>query len=82
MDCQRAHGPSAEEYRESDVLALLLDSRSPSMWSMSELGRELGDLAAADAVTGLCAAGLVHRFDDFVFASRSATHFSRLSEGP
>jgi hypothetical protein len=73
---------SADENREGDVLALLLDARLPWLWSMAELARELGgDLPAADAVTGLHAAGLVHRCDEFVFASRAAAHFSRLSGG-
>jgi hypothetical protein len=82
MDRQCSAPAHIDENREGDVLALLLDPHSPWIWSTQELGRELGgELRAADAVTGLYAAGLVHRCGDFVFASRAAAHFSRLSDG-
>jgi hypothetical protein len=71
-----------EEHRESAILTLLLDPRGPWLWSMQELGRELGDATdAADAVARLHAAGLVHRCHEFVFATRSASHFAWLIGG-
>jgi hypothetical protein len=83
MPDEAASNLSGDEHREGDALALLLDPRLPWLWSMAELARELGgDLLAADAVTGLYVAGLVHRCGEFVFASRAAVHLSRLSGWP
>jgi predicted transcriptional regulator len=67
---------------EFGVLALLLDPDSPGPWTVGELAREVGcDLAAADAVARLDAAGLVHRNGELVFASRPATRFGQLMRG-
>jgi len=61
------------------VLALLLEPGGPAQWSLAELAREVGcELAAAEAVVRLHAAGLVHRCQGFVFASRAASRFSQL----
>jgi hypothetical protein len=82
VDSEPARDAGIDENREGDVLALLLDPRLPPLWSMSELARELGsELRAADAITGLHAAGLVHRCGEFVSASRAAAHFRRLLGG-
>jgi hypothetical protein len=71
-----------EENRELAVLTLLLDPRTPWLWSIEELARELGgELDADDAVASLHAAGLVHRCNEFVFATRAAARFSRLVGG-
>ena len=71
-----------EENSELTVLTLLLDARTPWVWSIEELARELGsELDAHDAVASLRAAGLVHRCNDFVFATRAAARFSRLVGG-
>lgn len=79
---EQAAGNDREEHSEGVVLTLLLDPDLPWLWSMDELGRELGDaVRAEDAVAGLHAAGLVHRCGEFVFATRSAAHFSRLVGG-
>jgi hypothetical protein len=75
-------GNDREEHLENVVLALLLDPHLPVLWSIDELARQLGDATdAADAVAHLRAAGLVHRCQDFVFATRAAAHFSRLIGG-
>lgn len=61
------------------VLALLLDPDWPGQWSLAELAREVGcELAAADAVVSLRAAGLVHQAGEFVFAARPAVRFCQL----
>jgi hypothetical protein len=71
-----------EENRELAVLSTLLDPRTPWLWSIEELARELGgELDADDAVASLHAAGLVHRCNEFVFATRAAARFSRLVGG-
>jgi hypothetical protein len=65
---------------ERVVLALLLDPHCPGPWSVAELGRELGcELAAADAVVGLHATGLVHRVHELVFVTRAAARFHQLT---
>lgn len=63
------------------VLDLLLSTTAaPAVWSQTEIARALGcELAAADAVMGLHAAGLVHRFEEFVFATRAALRFDALA---
>jgi hypothetical protein len=65
---------------EAVVLDLLINGENRLPWSLHELALELGDpLAAADAVAGLQAAGLVHRLrDDFVFATRAALRGNQL----
>jgi hypothetical protein len=61
------------------VLALLLDPECRGPWSMQDLAREVGcELAAADAVVGLHAAGLAHRCEGLVFPSRAASRFCQL----
>jgi hypothetical protein len=71
-----------EQHSELVVLTLLLDGSGPWLWSLDELARELGeDLRTADAVASLCAAGLVHRCEQFVFATRASRRFSYLLGG-
>ncbi len=70
-----------QESIERIVLALLLDPGSHGPWTAHELGRELGDeVAAADAVASLHAAGLVHLCRQLVFPSRSAARCFELVE--
>jgi hypothetical protein len=58
---------------ERSVLELLLDPDVPGPWSVHELGVALGsEVRAADSIMALHAAGLVHRLDEFVFATRAA----------
>jgi hypothetical protein len=48
-------------------------------WSVREIAQALrSELAAEDAVVGLHASGLVHRFSEFVFPTRSAARFNQL----
>lgn len=55
------------------ILDLLLDEDWQRPWSEQEIARELEDpVGAADCVARLGRAGLVHRLDGFVFASRAA----------
>ena len=73
--------PSAE-HSELVVLTLLLDDTTPAVWSIQELASELCDpLGATDAVASLHGARLVHRCEQFVFATRAAWRFSRLIGG-
>lgn len=60
-----------EDQEDAGVLELLM--HEPLPWSLDEIARELGDrVVATDAVARLYAAGLVHRFGEFVFATRAA----------
>jgi hypothetical protein len=71
-----------DEHSELVVLTLLLDDSTPWLWSLEELARELEDeLQATDAVASLHRAGLVHRAQQFVFATCAAARFSRLIGG-
>ncbi len=69
-----------EDRADASVLLLLLDETHP-VWHVEEIGREIGDaLAATDAIARLHASGLVHRIEQFVLATRSARHSSRIVE--
>ena len=69
------------------LLGLLLEDH-PGLWTLAELDRSLRPSTDAasnavdveDAVEDLYAAGLVHRFDRFVFASRAAHAAQLLAE--
>ncbi len=64
---------------EHVVLTLLLTSDPPGPWSVQEIAQAVGsEIAAADALVGLHAAGLVHRCHEFVFPTRPAARFSQL----
>ena len=61
------------------VLCVLLVPAGSGLCSMSELAVAVGDPdAAALAVEGLHATGLVHRLGEFVFATRPAVRFHEL----
>jgi predicted transcriptional regulator len=64
------------------VLDLLVNEANQRPWSERELALELGNAsAAADAITNLRAAGLIHRTSDgFVFAARAAIRYSELTQ--
>jgi hypothetical protein len=68
---------------QKTVLLMLFEDRVP--WTLDELGRELKnqlDAAdAADAVSALTGAGLVHRLGDFVIPTRAARRSDELYEG-
>lgn len=50
------------------------------IWAVEEIAREMRDpIAATDGLNRLTAAGLVHRIDSFVFASRAAARASELA---
>lgn len=70
-----------EDQAEREVVALLLKSDLLGPWSVWELGLEIGsEVAAADAVMRLHAAGLVHLCHEFVWATRSAARLHRLAD--
>jgi hypothetical protein len=72
-------------FSEAQLDALLLDHLllSPWPWTQEELGREIQEkgIDTADAVSRLVEAGLVHRFDRFVFPTRTARRAEELRLG-
>lgn len=61
------------------ALFMLLARTSAGPCSLDELSRAVGDAEIAQlAVEGLHAAGLVHRLDEFVFATGPAVRFYEL----
>jgi hypothetical protein len=83
MHDQRTHDELPSE-RQVDfaVYALLTNEDAQRPWTVEEIGREIaelgGNLAATDALARLYGAGLVHRLDGFVFATRPAMQAERL----
>lgn len=72
-------------FTEARLDALLLDHLllSPWPWTLEELGREMQakHIDTADAVARLVETGLVHRFDRFVFPTRTARRAEELRIG-
>jgi hypothetical protein len=61
------------------VLSLLLEPQSPGPWALGDLASEVGcELATAEAIVRLQAAGLAHQTGRIVFASRAASRFRQL----
>lgn len=71
----------SEDQCDRTVLALLLCG-SAYPWTVEEIARELqAPLDAADAVRRLTEVGLVHRFESFVFPTRTARRADELEVG-
>ena len=79
MRDQRSPVSEDEEKVDVAVLGLLLSTDRP--WSVDEVSREIGDpVEAEDSLARLYGAGLVHRLQDFVFATRAAVQAARLAQ--
>ncbi len=63
----------AERQRTLDgaILGLLIDPDSHRPWSVDEIAREVGE-DVTDSLNRLYGAGLIHRLDGFVWATRAA----------
>jgi hypothetical protein len=72
----------AEQERQAQgaILGLLLNFDAGSVWSVEEVVAHLSAprVEVIDGLASLRAAGLIHRFGEFVFASRAASSFDRL----
>jgi hypothetical protein len=69
-----------DERVQAGILRLLLASGAERPWSVAEIEREVGEqIATADGLASLHAAGLIHRCGEFVFATRAALHMDGLS---
>jgi hypothetical protein len=78
---QGQSSPAEDDARvEGAILGLLTDHEAQRPWSEDEVAREIGDpLDTTDAIRRLYAAGLVHRLDGFVFATRAATRSAEIA---
>jgi DNA-binding HxlR family transcriptional regulator len=55
------------------LLAILLDSDQPGLWSINEVVRALGSrITVEDSLMRLERDGLIHRLDQYVFPTRAA----------
>lgn len=72
----------AEKQRamDSSILESLLCSDAARPWSVAEIEREIGSHEAVDGLGRLARAGLIHRHDGFVWASRAALEAATLGE--
>jgi hypothetical protein len=71
--------PRDPERTQAVVMAQLLAGEHSWPWSVRELALELDDeLAAADAVVALQAAGLIHRVGGYVWPTRPAARMHSL----
>jgi hypothetical protein len=53
------------------ILGLLMQDASHRPWTVAEVEREIGE-ETEDGVARLFGSGLIHKLDDFVWASRAA----------
>jgi hypothetical protein len=80
--CTPAEGEDRieEDRLDFEVFQLLLGD-AQRLWSVEEVAREVGvRLDTEDALTRLCGAGLVHRLEGFVFATRPALRSAQLGQ--
>jgi hypothetical protein len=72
MRDERTRTPAEEDIDiDSPVLSLLIGRDAARPWSREELDREIGQ-DTTDSLNRLFGAGLIHRLDSFVWASRAA----------
>lgn len=69
--------PSLESV-ETGILERLVDERQQRPLAIYEIARDYGRIATTDALRNLQVDGLIHRCDQFVFASRAAVRAAQL----
>lgn len=77
---QAAERELSEDQRDNTIMNIMLCGPSYP-WTVDELVREVQDKDAADAVGRLTEAGLVHRFGEFVFPTRTVRRADELQLG-
>lgn len=69
-----------QRHIDSLVIRLLLSGNARELWSVEELAREIGDeITTIDSLERLRSAGLVHRLEGFVLATRAAARADELA---
>lgn len=77
-DSSTVDAVAQDDATDQAIMGLLLIDH-PGLWSVEEVVREMGDeLRAQDGLSRLAGAGLIHRFDEFVFATRTAARAGSL----
>ncbi len=70
-----------EAHTDAVILESLLDRDAQRPWTVDEIARDLGDpIDATDGLSRLAKAGLVHRLEGFVFASRAALRADQIAQ--
>lgn len=70
-----------QDHTDAVILEALLDSDAQRPWAVDEVARLLNDpIDASDGLGRLVRAGLVHRLDGFVFASRAALRADEIAQ--
>lgn len=72
--------PAAEDAQiDQAIIGALLTDEAP-VWSFDELVCQFGnEIAVTDSINRLAGQGLVHRLDQFVFATRAAAKATDLA---
>ena len=72
--------PAVEDVQiDQAIIGALLTDEAP-LWSFYELVRQFGnEIAVTDSVNRLAGQGLIHRLDQFVFATRAAAKATDLA---
>jgi hypothetical protein len=80
MQGQSTPSPAEEDaVFDGALLTSLLAADGQRPWTVEEVEREMGDrLATTDSLMRLHRAGLIHRLDGYVFATRAALRGSQL----
>jgi hypothetical protein len=72
MQDQTTFSPAEQEGQiDSTILGLLIYENAQRPWSFDEIAREIGK-NPTDSLNRLYGGGLIHRLEDFVWASRAA----------
>jgi hypothetical protein len=80
MHSQPIGDPSLAERQHDAVILDLLLIEHDGIWSIDELKHQVGDpIGVEDAITRLGTLGLIHKLENFVFASRAAAHVHALA---
>lgn len=79
MHAQPIGDPTTTDAQHDAVVLDLLLTEHDGLWSTSELQHLVGDaIGVEDSIARLHALGLVHRLEEFVFATRAAAHMHAL----
>ncbi len=66
------------EVVETSIIERLVDERQQRPLAVYEIARDHGRIATTDALHNLEVDGLIHRCDQFVFATRAAVRAAKL----